>query len=167
MFEIKKTLKTQLQDALDHLDKITRAVDIKKDHTDKYLPGGVHLGAGINGGYDCNPLMGVIGCSYELNQVPDQGNDLQQELSKVRATSAKVNIVASLGGSYICLAEASTNNLHAGNPWPSNPHYVVPDDSWNYEQVIARVFGYLNNYLGGFCGRRVDCEAYFFNDHLA
>lgn len=61
IFEVKRTLTTEsYKKAIEHLIKIVDKVPLQKNHKGKYLPGGLKIESGIEGGKFSNPIIGII-----------------------------------------------------------------------------------------------------------
>ncbi|MHA1541234.1 MAG: DUF6602 domain-containing protein [Alphaproteobacteria bacterium] len=170
IFEIKRTLKTSLQKALRHIEKISNVLEIKKNDDDKYVIGGMKIGNGITGGFCSNPLFGILGLSYEQNKADEitnkESNKNELEIiTKLKTEGLDINLIATFSGILVALKNIETNLLDTGNPFPENPIWDFINTS-KYETSIARIFGYLIGYLNSWNSKPININNYFFNNYI-
>lgn len=161
IFEIKRKLTSKsFKDANEHLVKIKDAVNLTKNDSIHYLPGGITFNAtngfNLTTGIHSNPFVGIISLDYN-----------QSNMKKTLHTginSELIDAVFSFSGMAIL---NSKNNIAACyNKKTGHVPSIYMDTSAEIAQtgIISRFFGYLQAYLTFTCGRILNIENYFFHD---
>ncbi|MEQ8925702.1 MAG: hypothetical protein RLO81_07785 [Fulvivirga sp.] len=178
IFEIKRTLNRKSllgtkksKGALEHLHDICRSVNIRKNNSTKYLPGGLQIGGGISGGLSSNPFLGILSIDYSDVLVNGKRNNTLEDLLRIAPNVPEFDLIASLGGlMYGLIDPTPPHNWRILNPRLANSVVLYGTRSKNkntsHVHLIARTFGYLIAYLEGCCGRNGSVENYFFNNTI-
>lgn len=161
IFEIKRTLNAKVvKTALDHLNKITE-IGVRKDDERKFLPGGIAMGAALAGGYNVNPIIGIIGLTHETKFLAPTQESLES-LDKAKDL-LPVDIVLSMTGGCICTTRDNNplmNSPNKGNFSYSTVDFMTPSS------IVAFGLGFILNYLQRTTGRFTEVDKYYFNKSI-
>lgn len=157
IFEVKRTLKKQqVLEAANHLNKVIDFVPLIKNHSAKYLPGGVELKSGTNikidGGKLSNPIIGIIGLLHE-------------DLEDVNKENIPwfIDCIFSFDGYLKALKDPSNENLKIFSSRAANdPYdYKTLKEPGNKAKILMCFIAYLIQYLNEVSGRTFDINEYF------
>lgn len=176
IIEIKRSLtRDALAEAVEHLTTIRDRVQVRKDLTTRFLPGGVEVGAALSSPYRSNPLLGVVGIlagSWFSEQPRERFVELlNQATNQEDAARLELDMVLSLDGTLVATGDLNAGgNYQAHNVRTSSTTYPIRESSARTgnapRQALAFGVGFLLSYLDKSCGRMSDIEGYFFNDNL-
>jgi hypothetical protein len=98
--------------AIKQLRDICEKVGVRKDNTERLLPGGGVLDASIGGGYYSNPLIGIISVDHDQK--------IGEKLKSLVATEHKIDfdmidIIFSLNGYMACLGIVDSDGQTTAN----------------------------------------------------
>ena len=154
IFEVKRTLRTSsLKIAKNQLEQIFKHVPLSKEQNDRYLPGGVRLGASMKGGKFSNPLIGIIGLLHEKindwSQIPwfvDSVFSFQGILRAPKDTDSESlkPFLCRSSNDKICYREIIEDTNEQGQI-----------------KVLKGFVAYLLQYLNEVSGRTFDMNKYF------
>ncbi len=157
VFEVKRTLnRNTVRKAVCKLkcDLGSFGIDCRDER--RVLPGGVYVGVGMSGGYHTNPIVGIIGLSHELGveKTIQDGID-------------PVSLVFGMNGFLHALGDRMSGKFLVSGKFPTDPHYVTLDErNGKKASIVAKGIGLILTYLSMCSGKKIDAEAYFFNDHI-
>ncbi|MCL5071077.1 MAG: hypothetical protein M1308_09295 [Actinobacteria bacterium] len=161
MFEVKRNLtKKSFKDALNHLIKIVDFVPVRKDNTDRYLPGGIAIvgkgGINIDGGKYSNPIIGIISLLNETEEKLDEED-----------IPFFIDLVFSFRG-YLKVFTASQKNTDlkigvcrtkSGGEYTKR--FAKADNTLDRQGILKIFISYLMAYLNDVTGRTFDINKYF------
>lgn len=154
IFEVKRKLtKVEFQNAIKHLTKIFDFVPLKKDLNTKYLPGGMILGHGINGGQFSNPFIGIVSL---LNASP-------KSLDKIDIPWF-IDMVYSCGGYLKAPKDNNSLKVYSYKTTQDKHTYYIYDPErtkLTRVKILQGFIAYLLRYLSEVSGRTFDMNDYF------
>ncbi len=190
IFEIKRTLnkesligREKCEGAFEHLSKILSSVNFTKSDQQRYLPGGLQMGKGINGGYTTNPIVGIIGLEHSKNLIPkpeqinieDSDSKILSKLFELSDFKPEIDLIASLDGLLYGLINKTSTGLANYDLLIENVRkldkeyeygYLVKTKGWSQASILSRIFGYVLMYLQNSTGKKADLNNYYFNKSL-
>lgn len=166
IFEIKRTLtKKALTEAIEHLnDNILKRLDISKSDKDRYLPGGVKIGVGLNYESYSNPIVGVIGLKHSA-----KCESFLKEQEKNNDKMGLLDFVCSLGGLFFAHVEDNLpknyKHVHCREKDVTYKYLLSDQSKGSQDAILSKVYGYILSYLFNANGRNINADNYFFNRH--
>lgn len=162
--------------ALEHLKNIVEKVGIVKTCSDQLLPGGIPIGAGLNGGVHSNPIVGILSLEHVASLTADLptlvvGSARARTIDSIWISSPfkpPIDIIASLDGFIYGLIDhpTSTNFLIENfRDITRTYRYGLMKKTRTRSQafILSRIFGFILAYVQKTSGKRASLEAYFFN----
>lgn len=176
VFEIKSRLnKTSLfgtkkkKGAIQHLSDICSSVGISKYDPSEYITSAVEAGKGINGVFNSNPIIGIIGIDHSDSLINSKSGNTLIKLMNTSTVQLDLDIITSFGGiMYGLVNHKPPHNWNIelvrkkGMQYPYGIRVV--DKSTTHIHILARSIGYIIYYLTHTCGKRVPLENYYFNN---
>lgn len=172
VFELKRTLNKKsllgtkhARGAVQQLNEIIAKGSLTKSNQEKFLPGGIGLGAGFEGGHYSNPIIGIIGLTSTKDMANlDSNNNIVEYLKTI--DNYHLDIVTSLG-EFNFVPVGEDNNVTLLNYNEKNDlNYTFYPNSKSTEFIISAGIGYILQYINRSCGRQTVLSNFYMNDNL-
>ena len=181
ILEVKRTLTKQSlmgngkqTGGFEHLQNIFNSVNMRKNNSTRYLPGGIPFGNGLSGGLYSNPLLGIIGINHDSKLEDSTSTSYISNLATLsdrKGFLPPFDIIGSFDGFMYALVDKHPPHnfqvLNLREPSTTYSFGLMKEDGERSKTfILSRIIGYILAYLQNGSGQRTDIQNYFFNLNL-
>jgi len=175
VFEIKRTINKKSllgtkssTGAFEHLYNVTKAVNITKSNSKKYLPGGIQFGTGFSGGVYSNPIIGILGLETTENMSNlDSKYSIHNYINSAKL-KPHIDLITSLGD-FIYAPTYDDTNLTVIDYLDPNKQfsYILYNNSKvSKDYLMSSAIGYILHYVNKVCGTNTNLVNFYLNKSI-